>query len=277
MTRNTVIRCGDTVKEAMKRFQAGEEMILFDLETTGLNKNTDRILSFSALKIRMIDGALAITDQIDYFINPGIDIPEEVTTINHISAETVAGCPDEYEAAPVIREYFGENPFVGGYNSVGFDEGFINAMYNRVFGENFTPSHHLDVYLMAKEKLDMPKHKLYMVAHELGADIGIEFHNSLDDCIATFRSMQILLDRYQEAPEPEPVKRVLKVRSASRWTRSHELDRIYVQTVPYTKTYYDIYRKVWCSDEDNVDLECVKADVLAMYGVESEKQLEKVT
>lgn len=260
MTREAVIRCSGTVDEVMKRMQEGAPLVVFDLETTGLKKEIDRILSFSAMKLIKTEDGFKEIDRIDQFIDPEMDIPENVTEINHISAETVAGCPTEDEAAVIIRRFFGENPIVAGYNSRSFDEGFVNAMYLRIFGETFMPAVHLDVYLMAKEKLNLPKHKLFMVAHELGADVGIEFHNSIDDVIATFRCMVVLLDMYRPTRIPI-VKKCVSVVSAKRWTKSHELDRIYVQTRPYTKTYYDVYKKVWVSDMDDLDFDDLKEQI----------------
>ncbi len=274
MTREAVFRCMDTVEETIKRMQEGAPLVVFDLETTGLKKEVDRILSFSAIKLVKTEDGFKEINRIDQFIDPEMDIPEEVTEINHISAETVAGCPTEDKAAEIIRKFFGENPLVAGYNSVSFDEGFVNAMYLRVFGEPFTPVAHLDVYRMAKEKLDLPKHKLFMVAHELGADVGIEFHNSIDDVIATFRCMVVLLDMYR--PKEAAVKRRVFVVSAKRWTRSHELDRIYIQTQPYSKTYYDVYKKVWASDMDNLDIDHLKNQVFRLSNCTDENELARV-
>ena len=275
MTREAIIRCGDTVAETMKRMQEGAPLVVFDLETTGLKKEVDRILSFSAIKLVKTNDGFKEIDRIDQFIDPEMDIPEEVTEINHISAETVAGCPTEEEAAVIIRKFFGDDPLVAGYNSVSFDEGFVNAMYLRVFGEPFTPVAHLDVYRMAKEKLDLPKHKLFMVAHELGADVGIEFHNSIDDVIATFRCMVVLLDMYRPKEAVVKKRRVFVV-SAKRWTRSHELDRIYVQTQPYSKTYYDVYKKVWASDMDDLDFDDLKGQIFRQNNCTNELEMARI-
>lgn len=277
MTRQSLIDYKVDVEEVMDLMKEGLPLVIFDTETTGLNKKLDRILSFSAIKVVMTADGFKEIGRIDQFIDPGVEIPEEVSAINHITAATVAGCPDEYEGAEIIRNFVGENPLVGGYNSSSFDEPIVNAMYLRVFGEEFTPCAHLDILKMAREKLDMPSHKLGLVAHELGADVGLEFHNSIDDVIATFRCMKILLDMYKSEPEEIPVcKRQVTALSAKRWTRSHDQDRIYISTRPYSKTYYDVYRKVWISDIDDLDVDDLKRQVFVRTKCANEAEMAKV-
>ena len=271
--RETLYKCQETVDETIERLKVGEPIVVFDLETTGLNKVAERILSCSAIKWQVRDQKFKETDRLDQFINPGMEIDEKVTEINHISNETVKDCPHEEEAAGIIRSFFGEMPMVAGYNSIGFDEPFVNNMYLRVYGEGFVPSLHLDVMRMAKEKLDLPSYKLSDVAHELGADIGLEFHNSIDDVIATSRCMKILMGMY--CKQEKKVRRKVAVVTAKRWTRSHINDRIYVYTKPYTKTYYDVYRKVWCSDMEDLDVDDLKGQVFMKSRCANEAELAR--
>ena len=49
---------------------------------------------------------------------------------------------------------------------------------------------------MAEEKLELPSHKLVHVCEHLGKDSGLKFHNSMDDVIATYRLMEILMELY---------------------------------------------------------------------------------
>lgn len=259
------------VNEAKRLLNAGEIMVIFDLETTGLNKKTDRILSFSALKMKK-DPYLQEVDRIDLFINPGMPIPEVVTKINHINNDTVRDCPKEAEAAKTIRAFLGENPILCGYNSVSFDEGFVQAMYQRVFGESMSPKIHLDVFRLAKEKLDLASYKLSCVSNYLKADADIEFHNSIDDVIATSRCMTKLLDMYEEGcvqKEPD----VVKVLAAKFWNGpSPTLKRIYLDTTPRAKIFYDVCREEWSSDSD-ADLEDIKKQTFALYNVRNEHEL----
>ncbi len=186
----------ENVEMAKKLLENGTPMYVFDLETTGLSSETDRILSFSSIKMRKQNGLLKEEDRLDIFIDPGFKIPDAATAINHIDNKRIKGCPREKEASRIIRSFLGENPFICGYNSIWFDLKFIEAMYQRSFREQFVPSMHLDVWRMAEEKLELPSHKLAHVCEHLGKDSGLKFHNSMDDVIATYRSMEILMEMY---------------------------------------------------------------------------------
>lgn len=269
MNRQSKYKEGEIVKNALNLLDAGTPMVVFDLETTGLGKVTDRILSCSAIKVVKENGVFSEKDRLNLFMNPGFPIPQSASNVNHITDDMVKDCPRENDGACVIRRFFGERPLVCGYNSISFDEPFVNAMYNRVFGEEFRPILHLDVYRLAKEKLlNLKKHTLEYVSRELGADVGLEFHNSIDDVIATLRTLNILLDSYKE-PEPNVVKQRLYVKNVSLFNPSHVVNRLYVWTEPYGKTYYDIYKKMWDSTLEHVDYDALEQDILRKNGASS--------
>lgn len=64
-------------------------IVFFDLETTGINPATDRIVEISYLKIHPNGKEESRT----YRVNPGIPIPKEASEIHHITDEMVADCP----------------------------------------------------------------------------------------------------------------------------------------------------------------------------------------
>ena len=247
------------------------ECIFFDLETTGLSRKTDRILSFSAIKTKYEnDKMFHETDRIDLFINPGFHIPERITSINHISDETVKDAPTEEEAFPIIRDFIGNTP-IGGYNSDTFDIPFLNHSFQRVFGESFEPVVKFDVMKIAKEVLRLDSYKLEEVAKRCEATKGLEFHNSIDDVIATCRVINTIMFCYNKR---KPEKK-LTINNCSHYYKSHKVNRIYISTYPYTKTYYDIYRGEWVSDMDGVDIRQLRDDVLSKYKVKNESELAK--
>ena len=253
--------------------EAGTPIICFDLETTGLSPVEERILSFSAIKAQYRHGIFVEIDRKNIFINPERQIPAAVTSINHIDNEMVKDCPTEDVAVKEIADFFGTTPFVCGYNSTRFDEAFIKQMYLRTTGEEFKPLLHLDVLQMAREKVDNPSHKLSDIAHVMGVDGNLEFHNSIDDVIATFRIFQMLLREYGYE-ERKPLFR-LQVKGANWYEMSHRVRRIYISTYPYSKTYYDVYKQEWRSDKENFDMEKLITDVFELYKVSDIKSLVK--
>lgn len=266
----------------LKELERGRPLIVFDLETTGLKKLTDRILSFSAVKVTYDGISFREVNRINQFINPEMQIPQEVSNINGITNEMVADKPTEDEAAEIIRGFIGENSIIAGYNSKNFDEGFVDAMYQRVFGENFSYDLHTDVFPMAKELLESDKYKLSVVAEKYGLDMGLTFHQSMDDVIATTRVLQLALGVYKKRirekelgiEQPKQFE-YFKIYNARLYAPSHKVERIYVATNPKTKTYYDGYKKEWCSDSDTINLEYVRKTVLSRESVQDEKELLK--
>lgn len=270
----TNIDVTEDVLNAIDLLKAGAPMVVFDLETTGLKTEVDRILSFSAAKIKVREGVPEIEDEIDLFINPGFHIPEEASAKNHILDEDVADCPREDEAIITIRKFLGERPFLCGYNSKNFDEKFMKAMYKRCLGEEFQPYFHVDVMQMAKQVCELNSYSLENVAHELGVDGGLTFHKSMDDVMATFRTFDVLKVHYTTAKEEEDLMKV-KVTKLNFWQGpNHNLVRIYVSTAPSLtgKVYYDCYRKEWKADEA-IDLKDVREQSFKLMDVDNEKDL----
>ena len=65
----------------------GGSICIYDTETTGLKKPESRILSFSAIIVRKVDGHLQEEKRMDILMDPECDIPDFITDINHISNE----------------------------------------------------------------------------------------------------------------------------------------------------------------------------------------------
>ena len=61
-------------------------------------------------------------------------------------------------------------------------------------------------------------------------------------------------------------------KEATLWVRSETLQRIYIRTVPYTKTYYDLVKMRWVTDSD-IDLEDLREKTLGMYHADSADDL----
>lgn len=272
----SVLDCKNDVDKTLNILKSGTPLVVFDLETTGLSAVTDRILSCSAIKLEYKNDTLEEVDRLDLFINPGFKIPEEASKINGITDEMVKNAPRENQAIKEIMKFFGESPLVAGYNSRNFDEKFMNAMYLRAWGDEFRPLFHLDVFQMAKEKLSLNKHTLESVAKELGADIGLEFHTSIDDVIATVRVLKTLYPYYLGNAEESSNNLIkLEVLGARKWTKGHRLNRLYIKTEPYENVYYDIYKKEWVCENEYVDLKHIRQSVLKGYGVNNEADLVK--
>lgn len=93
-------------------------LAFFDVETTGLNIATDRIVEISILKIYPPDGGRKESKTL--LINPTIPIPKEVTKIHGISDLDVADAPTFKNCAKELSDFLGDADLAG-YNSNYFD------------------------------------------------------------------------------------------------------------------------------------------------------------
>ena len=91
-------------------------MVFFDLETTGTNISTDRIVEISVVKV-MPDGEQIVRTR---RINPEMPIPAEATAVHHITDEDVKDCPTFRQVAKSLREFMTGCDFCG-FNSNRFD------------------------------------------------------------------------------------------------------------------------------------------------------------
>jgi len=91
-------------------------LAMFDLETTGVNIGSDRIVEICIIKVHPDGHEEVLTRR----INPGIPIPPEVTAIHGITDDDVKNEPKFAELASTIARFL-TNCDMGGYNSNKFD------------------------------------------------------------------------------------------------------------------------------------------------------------
>jgi DNA polymerase-3 subunit epsilon len=87
-----------------------------DLETTGVNLSTDRIVEIAIVKI-LPDGTRQVKRKL---INPEMPIPQQSIDIHGITDEMVKDAPTFKQAGNELKQFI-ENCDLGGYNSNRFD------------------------------------------------------------------------------------------------------------------------------------------------------------
>lgn len=166
-------------------------LIFFDIETTGTNINSDRIIEISYLKIYPNGNRESKTMR----INPEMHIPEESSKVHGIYDADVAQCPKFKEVARSIANDF-EGADLAGFNSNRFDipvlaEEFLRAgvdidMSNRKF---------IDVQVIFHKM----EQRTLSAAYKFYCDKNLEdAHTAQADTMATYEVLKAQLDRYSD-------------------------------------------------------------------------------
>lgn len=171
-------------------------LIFFDLETTGTNCETDRIVQISFIKVHP-DGTE--DSPRTGLINPECHIPEECTAIHHITDEMVADKPTFKSIAKALaREFTGCD--IAGFNSNKFDVPMLIAEFNRA-GVDFDYSNvrFIDVQNIY-HKLE-PRNLRAAYRQYCGGKDFDNAHSADADTKATLEVLKAQLDRYPDVLE----------------------------------------------------------------------------
>ncbi len=171
------------------RLNLKNPIIFFDLETTGINIASDRIVEIAFLKIDLNGNESSKTMR----VNPEMPIPEKVTAIHGITNEDVKDAPTFNEIAKSLARDF-EGSDLGGYNSVRFDIPLLAEEFLRAG---------VDIDLQRRKFVDVQVIFMKMEPRTLSAAykffVGKELkdaHSASADTMATYEVLQAQLDHY---------------------------------------------------------------------------------
>jgi len=103
-------------------------LIILDLETTGLDVNTARIVEFAAVKVDW--ETFDTIDEKDFLLNPGKAIPKESSDIHGIKYADVKDEPKFKDVAADLAKWM-DGCDLGGYNIVRFDVPLLLCEFER--------------------------------------------------------------------------------------------------------------------------------------------------
>ena len=175
-------------------------LVVFDLETTGLDLVKDRIIQISYIKVN--PGGQE--KRADFMVNPGKHIPKEVAELTGISDADVAGKPMFKDIAARLCEEFRGCDFAG-FNSNHFDIPMLAEEFLRAgIDFDFAKCRLIDVQTIfhKMERRNLAAAYKFYCGREMEDDF--EAHRADQDTEATYRVLMGQLDKYAPETEPDP-------------------------------------------------------------------------
>ncbi len=191
--------------------------VVFDIESTGLDKNTCKVIEIGAVKIHKGK----IIDRWSTFVNPGVKIPRLITDLTSITDSMVKDAkPFDEQIDDFIK--FCDGSVMVAHNA-NFDMGFMKKESENC-GRNFDFPY-LDTMMLARcmyKKL--PNHKLDTLCKHLNV-INAHHHRAVDDAEATAQVFIKMLDelKSKDMCELSTYNQAFDIRTASSKTKAFHI------------------------------------------------------
>ena len=184
-----------------------ETLVALDLETTGLDATSDRIIDVGAVKFQG-------DQQIGTFrslVNPRMALPEFIVSLTGITQKDVDGAPDWNSVRDELRDFIGGARLVG--HNVEFDVSFLRShgIYIDKLG--------YDTEQMARVSLPQgPEFGLVRLAQRFGV-VHDDPHRALSDALASRDLFLIFLSKFEQMPVGA-LSRIAQMGNRSNWSVS---------------------------------------------------------
>jgi len=235
------------------------DLIILDLETTGLDPQKDAIIEFGAVKLR--DGE--IVDTYSTLINPDRPIPPEITALTGIRDEDFLSRPHKpgepvirpapylNQALPIIRSFVGNAPIIG--HNIGFDLSFLYPL--GIFQSNLW----IDTYDLASILLPSAiRYNLASLANEFNIEL-VEHHRALDDARATGLLYWVLWEKALSL-SAEVLQSIINVSYALEWNARSFFQAAYAEKRSRNKEESGAPKQIDLSSSELIPLDSKAAD-----------------
>ena len=171
-----------------------KSLVIFDLETTGLDISKDRIVEIGMLKVSPSGEKSEYVKR----LNPLIQISEESTSIHGITDDMVKDAPTFKDESDRIAEFIGDADLVG-YNSNKFDIPLLAEEFLRI-------QHPFKIaerkFVDVQNIFHKMEQRTLVAAYKFYCDKDLtDAHNAIADVNATYEVLLAQLERYQEELE----------------------------------------------------------------------------
>lgn len=192
--------------------------VVADVETTGLNPFSDRLISIGAVEI--IDGRINLASGFEVVFRQSQASTNANILVHGIDGTTQLAGLEPSAATLQFLDYSANAPLVG------FHADFDRLMIDRAAREavGLAPSNHwVDLAYLAPAVMPHPERKVPVGFDEWMESLGITNiarHNALSDALATAQLLQVVLARAHEQGV-STLGGLLKLEQDQRWLRSH--------------------------------------------------------
>lgn len=177
----------------MQNLPLTRPLVVFDLETTGINVEKDRIVQIALIRVTPDRQR----ETYETLVNPELPIPPEATAVHGIKDSDVQDQPTFAQIRNDVEAFLADADLAG-FNSVNFDLPLLQAELKRSGSEmDFRGIRHLDamrIFHMMERRDLTAAYKLYCGKDLTGA------HNALADTEATLEILDAQVARYEEVP-----------------------------------------------------------------------------
>ena len=161
--------------------------VVLDIETTGLDKTSDRIIEFACLSVSREE----ITKELHGFIKHEQPLSDMIVNLTGITDEMINGGMDEKRALTDILDFIGQESIV--IHNAEFDIGFLNAAllrHNMPLLSNVC----VDTLKMARRRVkDVENYKLDTLIKRFSLTARKK-HRALSDCHITYELYKRLIE-----------------------------------------------------------------------------------
>ena len=190
----------------MRFINLDRPLAVFDIETTGLNARTDRIIELSVIRLEPNGARLSQT----WLLNPECPIPLETIAIHGIDDEMVKDCPTFADVVDEIFDFF-EDCDLAGFGMSRLDIPILEEEFLRC-GYKFNPNERRQFdaqrIFHKKEPRDLSAAMRFYCNEEL-----VDAHGAEADTEATLRVLEGEFAKYDDLPtDPDELDKLLNDR-----------------------------------------------------------------
>ena len=168
------------------------ELVVFDLETTGLSASRDRMCEIGAVRVR----SLEVAETFETLVDPRVSLPPTIARLTGLRDDDLRRAPPQELAVRRFLAFVGDAPLAA--HNARFDVGFLDHAVERLTGRRVAAPV-VDTVWLARRLLQRRSERfsLRQLSHFFGTATD-PCHRALPDALATAEILIALLGLAQE-------------------------------------------------------------------------------